>query len=159
MKLVWVKGHAPLSKAIMWALNEPVSHFAIVFDNKIVFHSDLMGVRLAWLPSFLKTHEIVFEKDFPGTTLDLEEEVYQSIITKFDGSSYDYKAFLYFTWRALLFKLFKTPIPHKNAWGTNSSFLCTEMAETLPDWIVPPKVSREDLGITSPFGLWKLMSE
>lgn len=159
MKLLWVKGTAPLSKLIMWGLNEPVSHFAVVFDDKIVFHSDLLGVRLAWFPSFMKTHEIVEEMDFPSLKLDLEEEVYQSIITNFDGKSYDYGAFLYFCWRGVLWKLFDKPLPSKNAWGSEDAFLCDELAKVLPDWVVPPEIKAMDIGMISPYKLFILLRD
>lgn len=154
MKLIWVKGTTSFSKFIMWGLKEPVSHFAIVFDDKLVFHSDLLGVRVAWYPTFLKTHEIVFQKDFPAATLETEEDTYQKIITAFDGSGYDYKALLYFAWRGVLWRFFKRPFPDSNPWGSDKSFLCTEMAKVLPDWIIPKDVKDKDLGIVSPYKLW-----
>lgn len=154
MKLVWVKGNKALSKFIMWGLKEPVSHFAIIFDDKIVFHSDLLGVRLAWLPSFMETHEIVFSMDFPEATLEDQEGIYQNIITKFDGKPYDYKAFLYFAWRGMLWRFLKKPFPAKNAWGSANGFLCTEMATVLPDHIVPKEVKEKDIAMMSPYRLW-----
>ena len=157
MKLIWVKGTASLSKFIMWGLKEPVSHFAVVFDDKIVFHSDLLGVRIMWYPSFLKTHEVVYEMDFSNATLDQQEEVWQSIVTKFDGKGYDYKAFLYFTWRGILWRFFKKTFPSSNPWGSDSAFLCTEIAKTLPDWVVPASIKSKDLGMVSPYKLWEMM--
>jgi hypothetical protein len=153
MKLVWVRGNKLLSKFIMWGLKEPVSHFAIIFDNKIVFHSDLLGVRIMWLPTFLESHEIVFQMDFANATLEDQEGVYQSIVTKFDGKPYDYKAFIYFGWRGLLWRLFKKPFPAKNAWNTGG-YLCTEMAEVLPDSIVPKEIKEKDISMMSPYRLW-----
>lgn len=154
MKLIWVSGTLPLSKAIMWLLNEPVSHFAILFDEKIVFHSDLLGVKISWYATFLKTHTVVYEIDHTDASLDLQESTYQSIISQYDGKNYDYGAFLYFTWRGMLKKLFNKPIPAKDPWGSKNGFLCTEMVQTLPDSIVPAKIKADDLSITSPYQLW-----
>lgn len=158
MKIVWVKGSAPLSKFIMWGLSEPVSHMAIVFDNKIVFHADLLGVRLAWYPTFLKNHEIVFEKKY-DLTLEKEEEVYQSIITANDGKGYDYGAFLYFMWRGFLRKCFKVPMPETNPWGSKDRYLCDEMVEVLPDYIVPQSVKDVDTGMKSPYQVYLLLTQ
>lgn len=159
MKIVWVKGSAILSKAIMWSLDEPVSHLAIVFDNKIVFHSALNGVHISWYKSFEKTHEVIHELDFSGSTLDIQEGVYQDIITAYDGKSYDYLGFLYFAWRALLLKFFNKPLPLKNPYSKPGSFLCTEIAGVLPDWIIPADIkANNDLSITSPEKLWKLLN-
>lgn len=154
MKLIWVSGTLPLSKAIMWLLNEPVSHFAIVFDEKIVFHSDLLGVKISWYATFLKTHTVVYEIDHTDAALDLQEATYQSIISQYDGKNYDYGAFFYFAWRGLLKKLFNKPIPTKDPWGSKNGFLCTEMVQTLPDSIVPTDIKADDLSITSPYQLW-----
>jgi len=158
MKIVWVKGSAPLSRLIMWGLEEPVSHMAIVFDNKIVFHADLLGVRLAWYPTFLKSHEIVFEKEY-DLGLEKEEEVYQSIITANDGKGYDYGAFLYFMWRGLLRKVFNKPMPDTNPWGSKDKYLCDELVEILPDYIVPRSVKETDIGMKSPYQVYLLLTQ
>lgn len=155
MKLLWVSGKLPLSKFIMWGLSEPVSHFAMVFDNKIVFHSDLTGVHIAWLDTFLKTHTVVYEKTLK-MTLKQEEAVYQNIISKYDGKGYDYGGFLYFCYRGFLKKFFKKAMPEKNIWGSKRGFLCTEMVSVLPDTIVPKEIKEMDLAMVSPYVLWKL---
>jgi len=157
MKLLWVKGHTPLSKLIMWGLEEPVSHFAILFDEKIIFHSNLMGVHIEWYNSFLKNHDIVKEMDLD---LDLarEEEIYQAVIDQYDGKSYDYGAFLYFTYRGFLKKLFKIPLPQKNPWGSKDAFLCNEMVQAFPDCICPPAIKAMDLSMKSPYQVWLLLN-
>lgn len=151
MKLIFTRSTAPLSKLIRWAFNEPVSHFAVVFDNKFVIHSNLYGVNLAWLNDFTKKSTIVYSIDMP-LSLEKEEEVYRSLLDNFCGEHYDYKAFLYFAYRALLFKLFKTPLPRTNPFNTRG-FLCTEMYGVLPKWLVPQPIT--DLSITTPFILYK----
>lgn len=140
----------------MWGLDEPVSHLAIVFDNKIVFHADLLGVRLAWYPTFLKSREIVYEIEF-DLTLEQEEEVYQNIITQNDGKSYDYGAFIYFMWRGLLKKCLNKPMPNTNPWGSEDRYLCDELVEVLPDFIVPRSVKNVDIGMKSPWQVYLLM--
>lgn len=157
MKIVWVKGSLLLSKLIMWGLKEPVSHMAIVFDDKIVFHADLLGVRLAWYPSFLKTHEVIYTMEF-NLPLEQEEEVYQSIITANDGKGYDYGAFIYFFWRGLLRRFLNIPMPTTNPWGSKDRYLCDEMVEILPDYIIPKSVKEMDIGMKSPYQVYLLLN-
>ena len=158
MRLLWVKGSAPLSKLIMWGLNEPVSHFAIEFDNKIIFHSDLTGVNIQWSKTFFKTREVIFEMDYsPG--LEQEEEIYQSVLNTYDGSHYDYGGFLYFCWRASLKKIANCPLPDSNPWGSKRAFLCDEVVQLLPDDICPPAVKAMDLSIKSPYQVWLLLNK
>ena len=153
MKLLFVTGKLPLSKLITWGLDEPVSHFAILFDDKLVFHSDMLGVRISWLDGFLKTHSIVHEIEHV-LPLEEEEAIYKAVISKYDGKMYDYTGFAYFVWRGVLKKFFGKAIPDHNPWGAKKGFLCTEMAATLPDSIVPAEIKSKDLGIFSPYRLW-----
>lgn len=157
MKLIWVSGTLPLSKFIMWGLKEPVSHFAIVFDDKIVFHSDLTGVHISWYNTFLKSHTVVFELDHSDAALELQEQVYQNIINQYDGKWYDYGAFLYFIWRGTLKRFFGKAMPEKNPWGSKSGFLCTEMIQTLPDEMIPAPIKAADLSMKSPYELWLML--
>lgn len=159
MKILFVKGTLPLSKLIMWGLDEPVSHFAVLFDDKIVFHSDLTGVHISWYPTFLKSHEVVFETEFHEANLNEEEEVYQSIVSKYDGKKYDYGAFIYFIYRGFLKKIFNKSMPKVNPFGKSGGFLCTEIAELLPDWVIPAIIKKNnDLGMVSPYQLWLLLN-
>jgi hypothetical protein len=153
MKIVFTKNNSVFSKLIRWAFNEPVSHVVFVFDEKFVIHSNLLGVQFNWLKTYRKKNEFVFCKDIK-LPLEKEEQVYQSLLENYDDRTYDYKAFLYFGYRAILFKLFKTPIPIHNKKNT-SGFLCTEMYGTLPEWLV--QKTDKDLSITTPYQLAKFM--
>lgn len=157
MKLLWVKSKLPLSKLIMWGLNEPCSHFAIMFDDKIVFHSNLTGLHIVWAKSFLKSYDVVFEMNF-DMPLEREEEMYQGVIDAHDGASYDYGAFAYFFWRAVLKKFFGKPLPEHNPWGSKDKFLCDEVVQLLPDEICPPSVKAMDLSMKSPYQVWLLLN-
>lgn len=156
MKLLWVKGNLPLSKLIMWGLDEPVSHFAICFDDTIVFHSDLTGMHISWKATFDKTHATVYSVDIE-LPLEQEEAIYKSIITQYDGSGYDYGAFAYFCWRAALYKFFKKPLPNTNPWGSTHRFLCDEEIQILPAEIVGEEIKKMDLAMRSPYMVLKLI--
>jgi hypothetical protein len=154
MKLIWTKNKMPLSWLIRWGLDEPVSHFAIVFDGRIVFHSNLFGVHLKWFDTFKKSQEIVFSIDIK-LPLEQEEQVYLDIIGTQDGQSYDYCAFFYFMWRGFLRKFFGIPMPLKSFANQKKAFLCTELAFAILNLL---KLNEKDLdlSITSPFQLYLL---
>lgn len=135
MKLIWTKSKQPLSLLIRWGLNEPCSHFAIVFDEDrggIVFESNLKGSNIRYYPTFKKKCEVVREIDIP-LSLEKEEKVYHSILDVYDSKSYDYTAFAYFVWRAFLKKCFGVPLPKKNKWNTKDSYICVGLALALKE--------------------------
>jgi hypothetical protein len=154
MKLIWTKNKMPLSWLIRWGLDEPVSHFAIVFDDRLVFHSNLIGVHLKWYETFKKSQEIVFSIDIK-LPLEQEERVYLDVIGTHDGRPYDYKAFFYFMWRGFLRKFFGNEMPKTSSMNENKAFLCTELAFALLN-LLKLNEKELDLSITSPFQLYLL---
>lgn len=158
MKLIWTKSRQPLSILIRWGLKEPVSHFAIVFDNKIVFHSNLLGAHIDWFNYFKTQCDVVFEKDF-NLSLDVEENIYQSILDKNVGKKYDFKAFAYFIWRGILWRFLNIPFPEKNKWAKDGAFLCTGLAAELPVQEFPELNGIKDTEMTSPYQLYLKFKE
>lgn len=146
--LVWTKSKAPLSKLIRWGLREPVSHFAVCLDHRIVFHSNLIGTHLKWRQSFEKHSEIVDCITIP-MSFDQEEYIYQQLIL-LDERPYDFKAFAFFTISALKSRLTREPLPRSNPWASGKGLLCTEVALALKDIIPMP----ENLDIISPYQLY-----
>lgn len=145
----------PLSKLIRWGLGQTCSHFIIAFDDAICFHSYMTGCDLEFLDTIKERAEIVYEIPLSLSQED-EELIYQNLVKRFYKKRYDYLALLYFIYRGILYKLFKSPIPTHNAWGRKNSFLCTEVAYCLPYKVLPFK---SDLAMTSPDELYKLISE
>jgi hypothetical protein len=152
MKLIWTKSASPLSVLIRWALNEPCSHVAIVFDNKLVFHSNLLGLHIEWFNTFKKKVDIVFEKEY-SMSLEQEEAIYQKIIDKEDGKYYDFRAFAYFAWRALLRKFFKIPLPSENKWQSVSADMCVEAIRYLDGIILVDLPEDKALAMITPYQL------
>jgi hypothetical protein len=155
MKILFTRNSLPLSRLIRWVLKEPVSHLAIVFDDHLVFHSNLMGVHLEWFNSFKKHHEIVYEVTLFGMTLEQEERTYRAIVDQFDGAPYDFKGLLYFGVRGFLWRLFGTPFPAHNPWGSRRAFLCTEVIGTLPQWAMLRPTAYTGLDMISPYQIYK----
>jgi len=152
ISLIWAKSSKPLSKLIRWSLNEDCSHFAICFDRRIVFHSDLRGVHIEWLEDFAKAHDIVHCLFMPSLSLETEELIYQSSIS-ISGRMYDYLGLLYFGYRLFLLKMFKSPLPKVNKWGSAHLDMCIEVSTVL-DPIIP---ALPNISMTSPHQLFEYM--
>jgi len=141
MKLLFTRSQLPLSKLIRWGLNEPVSHVAILLDEKLVFQSNLLGVSIEGIYRLQKACEIVYVVDIP-MKFCAEEDLYQLLLQQYDGKPYDFKAFAYFAWRTVLYKLFKKPYPNKNIWQDPNSFLCDGLLTSLSHVDVPIWLSK-----------------
>lgn len=152
MTLIFTKNNSILSRIIRWGLKEPCSHFGVVFDGKFLMHSNLLGVQLCWLNTFLKKSEIVLSIDY-DLNVESEEYVYSCLLNRFDGRGYDFGAFFYFAWRAFLFRFFKKPFPSVNKLNCKDSFLCTEIASFLPLEMVKNK----EYDLISPYRLYLML--
>lgn len=158
MKILWTKNKLPASVGIRWMLEEDSSHIVFVFDDKLAIHSNFMGFQIAWASTIRKHNTVVHELDFP-MTLEQEEAVYQSLMNKFDDYGYDWKSFLYFTWRGILKKFLNKPIPTHSPYN-GKGFLCVEVAKEIPWSRINPKlgfINLLSLSITSPTKLHKYM--
>lgn len=152
MRLIWTKNKMPLSWLIRWGLDEPVSHFAIVFDDRLVFHSNLKGVNVDWFDNFKKHHTIVFERHF-NVGLSTEEKVYLDVIGKKIGKPYDFLGFIYFAYIGLKKKLFGTKTPNDNIFNQPEAYLCTELADVIYGFMGVDKTQKE-LAMISPYQLY-----
>ena len=66
---------------------------------------------------------------------------------------------MYFTWRAVLLKSLKKPLPQSNPWGDKNRFLCDEVIQLFPDEICPPWLKKMDLSMKSPHQVWLLLTQ
>lgn len=153
IRLVWTKNNLVLSKLIRWAFAEPVSHFAMCFDDRLVFHSSLTGAEPVWARRFLATHDIVFTLML-RVPPEIEDKIYDRIYAQFWRSRpYDWGAFFYFFVTGLAHKVFGRPMPTRNLWGDRDSYLCIEIAEVLRPAIDLP----DELDMLTPMALYKLI--
>jgi hypothetical protein len=137
MRLLWTKNELPLSVAIRKVMNNESSHFAIEFDKHIVFHSNYKGAHPEWSASFFKANELVWVLDLP-TTLEIEEQVYQLIVDKFDGMPYDFMYLFKLANIAIKHRVFNEKLPD---YVENNPLanVCTELAQCLAPIIEVPK--------------------
>ncbi len=143
----------PLSKLIRWGLNEPVSHMAIVFDEKLVFHSNFKGIHIEWFETFKRDNEIVLEIDIK-TDLYNEEKTYQSIITAYDGKGYDYLGLVYLIYKGFMHKLFNKSLPTDNKWASNNKYFCIEIIKLFEQIDIDTNVE-----VSTPYQIYKLLKE
>ncbi len=152
------------SKMIRWALDEPISHCAVVFDaafdgknhQGIVFHSHFGGVKFSWLKHFYTSNRTIFALRPKDDSLENEERVYRKIVDNFYGEDYDKKMFFEFSYYALRYKLTGKPIPQESKLGDGQSFLCTELAKKVADEYLSSPLPD---GLISPYTLYKSMRE
>lgn len=155
MKLIWTKNHLPLSVVIRWLFGEPCSHFAVVLDDSIVFHSNLWGVHIEWYPEFKKSVTVVFEEEAEEIGDDVYNALmgrYRDLLNRNVGRGYDFGGLLYGFWRAILWRLFKKPIPATNAWASSGRIMCEELFPLLQlkRQITLPR----DIAMMSPYQLY-----
>ena len=105
----------------------------IIFDNKLVFHSNLEGgMHVDWLSRIMESDHIVkcFE---PRVDLSVEDEevIYQDILSKHNREPYDLAGVLYLTWRVFLKKFFNKPFPEKNPADSEMQSFCVEAVQAL----------------------------
>jgi hypothetical protein len=159
---MWTKSQLPGSKLIRWGLDSPTSHFACAFfatkDKGLVVHQRFDGFSIDWLPDWQKYYDIVYSLQPKEVDKQKEREILYSIMNSFSSTSYDLPGFMYFSWRAFLYKFFNKPIPKINKWGRKQAPLCTGVAEVIED-IMPQWFSQpvKDFDIVTPEGLFNNM--
>lgn len=153
MKIIFTRNSLPFSKFLRWGLKEPVSHMAIVFDDKIVFHSNFKGVHIEWFETFKKSNEVVFEIII-NMNLEDEERLYQRVITAYDGKSYDYTGLLYLLYHMILNKVFKKQLPTDNKWASNNNYFCIELLNLFEQITIGTNVE-----VSTPYQVYKLLKE
>ncbi len=147
MKLVWTKSRLVFSQIIRGQLGQDCSHFALVFNSPaggLMFQSNLLGAHTTFFKSALKSMTVVHSLDLPLSTEE-ENAVWDEAVDLFDGQPYDWGAFFYFCWRVILKKVFRRPIPKKNAWARDNQNLCVELFN-----IVKKYTSLKDVEIDTP---------
>jgi len=128
MKVVFTRNKWPVSRLICWLSGERMSHVAVVFEDALVFQSNLFGVSVGWWSEFKAAHHVVAVVDYPHLGEECEKKLYHAVIDRFVGRRYDFGALIYLLWRGLRWKFFKTRLPKENRLGSPGGLLCTELA-------------------------------
>ena len=116
------------SRLIRWALNEPVSHVAVFIGGGVdlVVHSKFYGgVDIDTIKTFQKHNQILYQIDLP-----FSQKTYDELLS-LEEKPYDYSAFLWLGWRAILRKLFGVKVPAIDPLNAKGCFICTEVANVV----------------------------
>lgn len=142
MRLLATKNKLPLSVLIRFGIQEEGSHVIAGFWGSTAIHSNLVGVRLEYLPYLLKQHTIVKELDLPLKP-QYEREVYNSILSVAYKNDYDIPGLLFWAYRIILKRLFGRPLPVKNLWSKDGLYLCTGIVAAAPAWLIGETCQKE----------------
>lgn len=136
MKLVLTRNDNLIgSFLIRWGTSDsffslaPVSHFIIVFDDKLVFESTLSrGLHVTTLS---EAHDPIISFEFvPPLSSKVKGLIYEKAL-ELSGNSYDLSSMLYISWRMFLKKFFNKEIPKKNSTEINDQYFCVEVIEII----------------------------
>lgn len=155
MRILFTASTTIMGRAIRWIFKEDCSHVAINFD-RIVFHSNLLGVHLEWLDRFLDNCTIKHTIDVP-LNLWQEEKVYQILNRVYDGKGYDYGGMLGLAYHGLRLRFFGIPLPKKNDWGDPYRYMCMEIIEALKEQFPQLKLIK-DIEIVTPHQLYIILN-
>jgi len=163
MKYIFTSNSTPLSQSIRALFPTPSgvpnpSHCIMLFFNHIVVQSNLYGVGIDWWKQFKQSNNICYVLDAPAPSPKDESAFMQTLLDKYDGDSYDYAAFAYFTAAALRYRTLGTPMPKRNPWKNKDTFLCTEWDGNIPPWLTITD-PLPDLGITTPYMYYGWLSK
>ena len=123
---VWaLKSDRLASRVIRFGLGEDASHLAIGFMDKI-WHSSVNGVEVL-KPTAILNYQISSYVILPADEYQERRICYE--LTSHDPSGYDWRAFVYFSWRALLKVSLGIPIPDRGP-EDEDRFLCVEALYT-----------------------------
>jgi len=160
MKLVWTKSKSPISIVIRIITGDDCSHFAFVFEKAakgLMFHSNLLGTHPKFFQTAKKHFDIVHEKE-AALPIELEDQLWDLIVEKYDGKPYDLGGVFYLGWRKILNRILKTPMPLKNKWASAEAFFCDELYEIFNSVPGFPKVV-EGGGMDTPHDVWEKLKD
>lgn len=135
IELVWTKGK--WIDLIAWWIGEPVSHFAVAFNESMVIHSTIFkGVHAVTIRSFLSTRKVVYKMEI-GVGFDRSVEIFQAVSKHHIGKSYDYGLFAHLFWQGFRKKFLGKKIEKSERYFGNNVTLCQEVIGFLPGDVRP----------------------
>lgn len=129
------------------------SHFAILFNDRWVLHSNFAnGVHCQPYYYFKKKNQVI--SSLRKNECDLShiecQLLFDQLVKKAYAAKYDYWAIAFFAYRIILNWLFKWPIPDKNKWEVSDKWFCNELFELVLD---------KDLSMQTPNDLMLMLLE
>lgn len=129
VQLLFTSKQAFGSRTISWATGSVASHMAVhLVRERLVYHFMPDGLTIDNAVDFMRTHTVVQAIDLPLTA-----DQRQVFVPTFIGLApkhtyqYDYAAFAWWGWQALVTKLTGRAVPVRNKSNRRYGFLCTEL--------------------------------
>lgn len=153
ISLIWTKKNNLGSQIIRTVTRGESSHFAIAFDQAVVFESTInSGCELSFYSNFKERNQIVWSIDLVEE-LRAEELVWQAC-SLMDGMPYDYFGAMNLG-LGLIAKRFDLSMLKTRAFENNRSYFCVEVAQALKPFFNIPS----NLSLTTPDELFHLLKE
>ncbi len=131
---------------------EAPSHFAILFFDRIILHSNFAnGVHLDSFYRFKQKNQVVCAVRREKCEMGRIEcmLLFDQLDRRAMSAEYDWPAILYFIWRIFLKWFLNKPMPDKNKWESENKWFCNELFEI---------IFRDDLSMKTPNDLmWMLL--
>ena len=107
------------------------SHMAIVFGQRFMIEAKGGGVRLNFMPTFLKENEVIKVFDYKrGYLLGLEDKkLILEACLRYHGLPYDFAGVMWFAFYITRKWITGMPVPNRNDWDNNNAFFCSELMQ------------------------------
>jgi len=132
MKVLFTKSNTLSSWIIRHVLNEPISHCAILLEDRdIVLHSTMDGVSVISAVDFYRQNEVLFSVDVSDNKAAHQFDNWdvEDMLILLD-SPYDFVAFMALGVRALGKRL-GINTKKVDVWQLSGMFLCTEFVDAI----------------------------
>lgn len=130
MKFIWTKRKG--IDLITWGLEQPVSHFAVLFFDRIIFHSTFSGVDLLDKNDFFINRDLVYEIKIK-MDLDNEIRIVKHLCRNYIDHKYDWKFLWSLIKAGLKLKIFRKKLENQKYKGSKSGIICQEVASLIDD--------------------------
>jgi hypothetical protein len=145
----------PLSVLIRAITGEDCSHFSFVFESAakgLMFESNLFGTHPTFYATALKTHVVMHSIEVPLSITE-EDAIWDLVIQKYDGRSYNFLGALYLGGWKLLQRIFGVRPPVYNKWSLPDTYFCNELYSILNAIPEFPQTGVAS-GMETPHDLW-----
>jgi hypothetical protein len=129
VQLLFTSKQAFGSRTISWATGSKASHMAVrLVRERLVYHFMPDGLTIDNAADFMTSHTVQDKIDLPLTEAQRTTFVVAFIgLTPKHTYQYDYAAFAWWGWQAVITKLTGRAVPVRNKSNRRYGFLCTEL--------------------------------
>lgn len=161
LKILFTTNEKPLSKALRYLFNEPVSHVGILFQSlDLVVDSSTTGVKITRKKTFVKKNTPILEIQLDDYRFD-ELVIFNELLDKIECKGYDFGAYFWFALEGLKHKLFRKNLSLGNPSQNDEQVLCTEIFYPIFPYLLTKNINlyKYDLAALTPFMLYRIMKD